>query len=288
MVDSDTRVGFTLKLFQRTIVNYKPFSVYFQKCEKGDDASVFDRLTLVEWCLLVEMEAICRSIGDLARFEVQRSGLVASELIVLLKFAADRLNSSVFSVCDLEAPRPTTTTVKSCLRSDVLATDLSPLAQTCLARMKGQVKQCIANVTAETVMILLLDPRTKFSIESIIRPPFQREDASAGVEAMEEVDTNGSTEFIIESGKQLLFDAHREVYCALNRTSRGTAQSEAAVASPNLDLVPCTEDDTMICAAAIPMAIAGTASLSTLHDQADKILEKWQQHAVDWVAVVLH
>jgi hypothetical protein len=69
-VDSDTRVTFTLKLFQRTIVNYKAFSLYFQSCEKGDDSSVFDHLTPVVWRLLTEMEAICRSIGDLRCHEI--------------------------------------------------------------------------------------------------------------------------------------------------------------------------------------------------------------------------
>lgn len=36
------------------------------------------------------------------------------------------------------------------------------------------------------------------------------------------------------------------------------------------------------------MTNAGATSLSTLHDQADKILEKWLQDSVDWVSVVLH
>ncbi|KAI9998508.1 hypothetical protein PInf_002899 [Phytophthora infestans] len=284
VVDCDTRVGFTLKLFQRTIVNYKTFSVYFQKCKKGDDATGFDRLALAAWRLLVEMEAICRPTGDLARFEVQSSELVASELFVLLKSAADRLNSGVFSVCDLESPRTTTTTVKTFPRFDVVATDPTPLTQTCLARLKGQIKQRIANVTAEMVMTLLLDPRTKSSIETLARPPFQHDAASKNIETTEIV----AADSIIASGKRLLRDAHREVYCTQSQASRGAIQSETTNTLPNLNLVPSAEDDTTICGAAVPMTNAGFTSLSTLHDQADKILEKWLQYSVAWVSMVLH
>ncbi|KAE9177465.1 hypothetical protein PF002_g28333 [Phytophthora fragariae] len=112
-LDCDTRVAFTVKLFQRSILNYSAFRGYFQNPEKGDDATVFTKLTMDDWHLMAEMEAIVGSIADLARIEVQRHDLVLSELIVLLKFAADRLYSNVFQVYNLDAPRTTTTTVAS-------------------------------------------------------------------------------------------------------------------------------------------------------------------------------
>ncbi|KAG2847786.1 hypothetical protein PC111_g673 [Phytophthora cactorum] len=134
------------------------------KQEKGEGASVFECLSLAGWRLVTEMEAIVCSIADLARVEVQRKELVSSKLIVLLKFASDRLNSSKFSVYDLDAPRTPTTTVGSIQRDAVAAEDLGPLARTCLARMIGQVEQRIATATPATVLILLLDPSTKFSV----------------------------------------------------------------------------------------------------------------------------
>ncbi|KAE9250658.1 hypothetical protein PF002_g4671 [Phytophthora fragariae] len=97
-LDCDMRVAYTVKLFQQTIVNYSAFAFYSQKPEKGDDASVFEFLSAAEWRLVTEMEAIVCSIADLARIEVQRSGLVASELIVLLKFTANRLIGDMFSL----------------------------------------------------------------------------------------------------------------------------------------------------------------------------------------------
>ncbi|KAG2944697.1 hypothetical protein PC115_g140 [Phytophthora cactorum] len=135
-----------------------------RKQEKGEGASVFECLSLAGWRLVTEMEAIVCSIADLARVEVQRKELVSSKLIVLLKFASDRLNSSKFSVYDLDAPRTPTTTVGSIQRDAVAAEDLGPLARTCLARMIGQVEQRIATATPATVLILLLDPSTKFSV----------------------------------------------------------------------------------------------------------------------------
>ncbi|KAK1945004.1 hypothetical protein P3T76_003537 [Phytophthora citrophthora] len=78
-LDCDTRIAFTVKLFQRTMVNYSALRGYFQNREKGDDASVFDCISREDWCLVAEMEAIVVSIAELARIEVQRRDLVASE-----------------------------------------------------------------------------------------------------------------------------------------------------------------------------------------------------------------
>ncbi|KAE9078741.1 hypothetical protein PF010_g23026 [Phytophthora fragariae] len=237
-LDCDTHVAFTVKLFQQTIVNYSAFAFYFQKPEKGDDASVFECLSAAEWRLVTEMEAIVCSIADLARIEVQRSGLVASELIVLLKFAADRLNGNMFSLCDFDACRNTTTTVKSFPRHAVPVDELSPLAHTCLACLKGQVEQRIAATTAETVMFLLLDPRTKFSVNSLIQPSNRCSDEEGkDGRVAEDDEANDTTEWIVAAGNKLLVDAHREVFCTMNASATGSAQNAARIASPNLDLV---------------------------------------------------
>ncbi|KAE9246999.1 hypothetical protein PF004_g4538 [Phytophthora fragariae] len=213
-LDCDMRVAYTVKLFQQTIVNYSAFAFYSQKPEKGDDASVFEFLSAAEWRLVTEMEAIVCSIADLARIEVQRSGLVASELIVLLKFTANRLIGDMFSLCDFDACRNTTTTVKSFPRHAVPVDELSPLAHTCLARMKGQVEQRIAATTAETVMILLLDPRTKFSVNSLIQPSIRGSDEEGkDGGAAEDDEADDTTERIVAAGNKLLVDAHREVFC---------------------------------------------------------------------------
>ncbi|ETP50044.1 hypothetical protein F442_04513 [Phytophthora nicotianae P10297] len=136
-LDCDTRVAFTVKLLERSIVNYSAFQYYFQCREKGDDPSVFECLEHADWRLMAEIESIVGSIADLARIEVQRSDLVASELIVLLKFEADRLYSNSFSMFDLNAPRDPMTTVDTFRRILISGEAFSGLARVCLARMKG-------------------------------------------------------------------------------------------------------------------------------------------------------
>ncbi|KAI9992334.1 hypothetical protein PInf_017731 [Phytophthora infestans] len=118
-LDSDTRVAFTVKLLERSIVNYSAFQYYFQCREKGDDSSVFECLEHTDWRLMAEMESIVGPIANLARIEMQRSDLVASELIVLLKFAADRLYSNSFSMFHLNAPRDSMTTVDTFRRISI-------------------------------------------------------------------------------------------------------------------------------------------------------------------------
>ncbi|KAE8963913.1 hypothetical protein PF011_g28861 [Phytophthora fragariae] len=112
--------------------------------------------------------------------------------------------------------------------------------------------------TAETVMILLLDPRTKFSVASLIQHP-----GEAGVKSGVATDGKQATkerggdadderlEQTIAAGNKLLYDAHREVYCKLNGGSCGGDEEAADVSSPNFDLVPSVDDDKVICGAPI-------------------------------------
>ncbi|KAE8880929.1 hypothetical protein PF003_g34928 [Phytophthora fragariae] len=59
------------------------------------------------------MEAIVDSIADLTRVELQRNTLVASELIVLLKFS-ENVCTAAFFVCEFDAPRTTTFSENAC------------------------------------------------------------------------------------------------------------------------------------------------------------------------------
>ncbi|KAF1788253.1 hypothetical protein GQ600_15357 [Phytophthora cactorum] len=232
---------------RRTIVNDAAFATYFQKQEKGEDASVFECLSFADWRLVTEMEAIVCSIADLTRVEVQRKELVSSELIVLLKFASDRLDSSKFSVCDLDAPRTPTTTVGSFQRDAVAAEYLCPLACT-----------------------------TKFSVASLIRPS-KRAKAKADEEDGADKIADDRAKQTIAEGNKLLVDAHREVFCALNAPPSSASHAATAIASPNLDLVPCVDDDKVICGASIPVTTPDATPLQKLHDQADKVLQDWMK-----------
>ncbi|KAI9992508.1 hypothetical protein PInf_017927 [Phytophthora infestans] len=283
-LDCDTRVAFTVKLLERSIVNYSAFQYYSQCREKGDDSSVFECLEHTDWRLMAEMESIVGPIANLARIEMQRSDLVASELIVLLKFAADRLYSNSFSMFHLNAPRDPMTTVDTFRRISISGEAFSGLARVCLARMKGQLKKRIGTATAETVLILLLDPRTKFSVESLIAPsttPGTEKHASDGESQQSQQNTE-----IVSAGSKLLVDAHREMFCSLRDRDLNAVGTTATTTSRNLDLVPYADGE-VICGAPIEAVTEGEALTLTLHEQADRVLEEWLQYTVDWVATTV-
>ncbi|KAL3665787.1 hypothetical protein V7S43_009216 [Phytophthora oleae] len=265
-LDCDTRIAFTVKLFKKTIIDYSALRGYFQNRDKGDDASVFDCISREDLCLVAEMEAIVVSIADLARIEVQRRDLVASELVVLLKYAADRVHSNIFSVYDITETRPTTTTVDTFPRRTIPVAGLSELARTCLARMKGQIKTRMATLTAETVLILYLDPRTKFSVESL---------------EGEETEEEQRVSEVITAGKKVLLHAHREVFCSLNTGSNSAVEAAICVASTNFDLVPSAGDEKVICGAAIDITTADASPSLTFNEEADKALHEWLHYTVD-------
>ncbi|KAI9991368.1 hypothetical protein PInf_019049 [Phytophthora infestans] len=237
IVDCDTRVASSVTLFQRTIVNYSAFRDYFRHCEKYDDPQVFDNLSEDEWELLVEMEAITGSLTDLARIEVQRSNQVESELFVLLKAAFDRLSTDKYQIYNIDAVRTPKTNENSLPRREVRLSALSTNAEVCVRRIKSQVAKRLPTLTAESVVILLLDPRTKFTVSDLVRPVKFAEAGIAGpstdtgdvgaaaIDAVIE-DAGLSTDAgdvdaaaidtVIEDGRTILQNAHREVYCSMH------------------------------------------------------------------------
>ncbi|GMF43493.1 unnamed protein product [Phytophthora fragariaefolia] len=276
------------------ILNYSAFRAYFQK---ADDSSAFwkyepsaswnqpfDNLKLADWKLMAEMEAIVGSIADLARIEVQCNKLVASELILLLKFAADRLKNDTFWVCDLDAMRTKSTTVASFPRYETSAKNLSKLAQTYLARMKGQFEQRITTATPETALILLLDPRTKFSVETLVWPFREYETNESDMCAGPALQTWN----LMASAMKLFIDAHREVYAALNSSRAGATYNAATGNAHNLSLIPSSDGEKIIFGAPLTVVSNDTTTTSSaLHDKAAKIVEEWIQFTVDWVSVAV-
>ncbi|ETL77441.1 hypothetical protein L917_21615 [Phytophthora nicotianae] len=183
---------------------------------------------------------------------------------------------------DLNAPRDPMTTVDTFRRILISGEAFSGLARVCLARMKGQLKKRIGTATAETVLILLIDPRTKFSVESLIVPsstPETEKHASDG-----ETQQSQQSSEVVSAGSKLLVDAHREMFCSLHAHDLNVVETNAAMTSPNFDLVPYVE---VICGAPIKAVAEGEALKMTLHEQADRVLEEWLQYTVDWVATAV-
>eukprot|EP00644_Phytophthora_capsici_P003023 jgi/Phyca11/103287/e_gw1.7.720.1 len=115
MVDCDTRVASTVTLFQRSTLNYPAFKAYFQYCEAYDDPKVFTNLSKEDWQTMAQCEAVTYMLADLARIEVQREAQIASELLVLMRLACNRLNATHFRPYDVDALRTPTTTVNPLL-----------------------------------------------------------------------------------------------------------------------------------------------------------------------------
>ncbi|KAG3001471.1 hypothetical protein PC119_g16685 [Phytophthora cactorum] len=213
-VDCDTRVAFTVTLYQRTIENYAASKAYFQHCE--------------------------------------HSGQVFSQLVVLLKFAADRLHSRNYWLCDLNAIR---TQRQTSIR-------FHALASTSLEQIKGQVNKRLSNLTAETIIILLLDPRAKFGVGTLTTA---RHTVTTDPPTSAKIDKD-KVESVIEEGMRML----RENYAAVYATSSGV-KGAALDSLPNLDVVPSIEDEVTICGAQVEMTPDNVLK-SSLHDQADEVL----------------
>ncbi|KAG3241184.1 hypothetical protein PI124_g13944 [Phytophthora idaei] len=234
---------------------------YFQHCAVYDDPDVFMKLSLADWQRLVELEAVMGSVADLALIEAQHSDQVPLELVVLLKYVADNLHSRNYWLCDLNALRTSTANTDSLPRIGVDITVLSSDDRTSLERIKVQVNKRLSNLTAEPVIIIIFDSRTKFSAGTLITPP-----QTATIESPKSGNVyNGKVDSLIEEGMRMLRDSHREVYAAEFAASSGV-KSAALNSPPNLDFVPSIEDEVTICGAQVEMT-PDNVSASMLHDQ---------------------
>ncbi|ETP40711.1 hypothetical protein F442_12006 [Phytophthora nicotianae P10297] len=258
-------------LSKRTIVNYPVFKAYFQHCEPYDDSEVFDKLVYADWRLTIEMESITLSSADLVLIDVQRSSQLSPELIVLTKFTLDRLATNTYQIYDLDAAKSPQTNEHSLPRHAAHISTLSSNAQICVSRIKGQVAKRLPTLAPESVIILLLDLRTKFTVDTLVQPASFEDTTIAG-----EGDggVNDGTDAVVSEGKAMLCNVHREAFRAIHSASSSSKLGPDVDAQPNLDLVPSTDDISVICGASVTASTASTAPVGGLHDQVDEVLRK--------------
>ncbi|KAG3159351.1 hypothetical protein PI126_g7447 [Phytophthora idaei] len=224
MVDCSTGVASTVTLLKRTIINYAAFRTYFQHCEKYDEPDVFKKISLMDWHLMTELEAVTESLADLT-----------------------------FLVYDLEALRSPKPNAKSHSRHRVDTNARSAGAQACVALVKVQVNKRISTTIAETVLILVLDRRTKFSVDSLVRlgacaTTAAQEMAGSTSDASEDI-SNAKFDEFIEERHQWLRDAHREVFSAMHSTALNDREDTTMDVPLNLDLVLSIDDEVVLCGA---------------------------------------
>ncbi|KAG3202307.1 hypothetical protein PC128_g3289 [Phytophthora cactorum] len=248
MVDCDTRVASTATLFQRIIVKYAAFRAYFQHCEKYDKPAVSKKIWLTEWHLMTELEAVTESQADLAWIQVQRIDQVASELMVLLRLAVDRLNSG------LRSQRSAITEAKREIAPR------SPCRRQCA--LHWHTGLCRLGQGA---------------MDSLVRPG-----AYATAADQETVDTtsdaaqanrNADVDEVIMEGHRTLRDAHRDVVCAMHATASDDREGATMDAPPNLELVPSIDDGVVSCGATVVSPAQNNHPLRALHEDADQVVQ---------------
>ncbi|GMF80514.1 unnamed protein product [Phytophthora fragariaefolia] len=178
LVDVDVRVTSTIKLFQRSIVNYPAFQTFFQNADVSkDEKHVFNRISSAEWELVVQMEAIMQRVAELALVESQSDTMLASA----------RMNSYKFSSYCLNGPRDPETNEKNFPRTQMKLNHLSELGQRCIKRTLHQIAERLLKPSVPMAMALLLGPRTKPAAKTFLRIP---DTTDAGLYANDEHENN--------------------------------------------------------------------------------------------------
>jgi hypothetical protein len=268
LIDVDVRVASSCRLMRRSLLNFAAYRAYFA----ASDSRAFDNITIDEWKLAAEMEAITSFISELALVEVQKSGLVASYVAVFRKMAEDGLTGASFKVCCVGEPPTERTTDDTQPRRVVLRSDLSRLGMVCVARTLAQLEERFPPLSPEMVMILLLDPRTKNCVTSIVK----------------NMAKPGALAQCVKEGTQNLFDEHAALYEIQQRELRGLDEAPASggfssVLAVNLDMLQTPE--AFILGAPVATTTKEDIQETRLREESDAIVNRWIAEEINWVKV---
>ncbi|KAG1704526.1 hypothetical protein DVH05_005456 [Phytophthora capsici] len=271
-VDVEVRVASTITVFQRTIVNFKAFEKYFERCDSDDDPSIFNALSADDWKLMVELEAVMNNISRLALVEIQREHLLASENIVLMKLAIDKLNASSFACMDIDAPRTPKTNAANFPRVARKTEAFLQETTTGIARTIGQMKKRFPKLTTEIVMPLL-----KNSLEAR-----EYEDEKEKEKEEREIEESFSATFA--AAESFLQAEHRQVYKMLHANASHNDDDATESADPEeIDGSHLEEDDL------VPMQTCESGVTSGgLDGEADKLLQLWKSSSPKWHDVAVN
>ncbi|KAL3667593.1 hypothetical protein V7S43_007147 [Phytophthora oleae] len=276
MVDIDVRVASTVKLFRRSIVNYPAFNAFFQRADlTKSEKAVFTSITMAEWELVVQLEAVVQRIADLALVESQSATMLSSTMYILLWVASARMNSYKFSAFSLHGTRNTDTNEKMFARRQITLPDLSVLAQRCIKRTLHQIAFRLPQPGVPMGMALLLDPRTKRAAKNYLQIPDW---------------ARAATGHILEDTKVLLLAEHRVMYKALhiNEDAEGDAVNSAA-SSPGRDCSSSSDTELdLLCGEEVLKPVDSTPTDVSLNAKADAVMEQWLDLRIDWEEVVRH
>ncbi|KAG3205001.1 hypothetical protein PC128_g1608 [Phytophthora cactorum] len=151
----------------------------------------------------------------------------------------------------------------------------------------------MSNLTAESIVILLLDPRTKFSIEALVRlrkPAATTDLDNTNTSSATDANMFSATENIylaeidavIEEDWRMLRDAHRDVFRAMYSGAQDASVRATTEMPPYLYLVPSIDDNGILCGALVAMSDVRERPLRCRHDDVDEVLAKSLNHGCKW------
>ncbi|GMF15904.1 unnamed protein product [Phytophthora fragariaefolia] len=254
LTENDVRFAYTCKMIRRSVVNFAAFEAYFQSTK--DSTSAWSALTAKDWMLAVEIEAVTNFISSLALVETQSENLVSSYMVVFRRLAETKVKSFRFDAMAMEAPRSKDANESSHRR--VLRTQQQFSAgKTCLRRALFQLQARYPAVTKESMICILLVPRTKSSAKKIV--------AVGNIPRKEE-------KVIYKGGLDYLRDEHRK------ESTLSPCSSPSSIGWED-------EDELLLGAPIRTTKTRDEVKESEINARADRVMQEWLDLEPEWLEI---
>jgi hypothetical protein len=266
--DCDTRVLSSSPLLRRSIINRNAYKIFFDRCSE-DERHIFTDIDQSDWILAAELEAITKPIATCVTDVIQKKDCLPSEMLVYIKVIVDALKKGQFMMLDPNGTFYDVVSERDQPRKKISTSELSSDGKICVERLKKQLCTRFADVKPDTLLPLLLDPRTKASLRAIVQSLAPEEDA----------------EEIVRRTKDRFLELHRDLY--LNTNISNNKDDCLPILFPSSEQVDdddyfedgCASSDT------VPLASQEVAEETELKAKADEIATTWLSYNVHWVFV---
>lgn len=269
IVDVDMHVASSCLLMKRSIVNYAAFKTYFRKHTEGRD--VFAAISVQEWGLVVELEAITEYLAKLALLEVQHEAVVSSYLLVFRKMSLARLQSASFDCYMLDAERDPDTNEASMPRTRTPIEQFSQGGLTCIRRLQVQILSRFPALSRDVAMPLLLDPRTKNSAVTLPSKMTEDDDGDGAI--------IGATALLKQEHLELLTRMRESEARERGEQGEGNKRRNGSAINDVNEQVADLYGD------AVPSAATKDVSAASLQDESNEIIERWMAFKENWLSV---
>lgn len=215
------------------------------------------------------MEGATHFLSDLALAEVQKETILVSFMIVFRKMAKAELCSTSFRCLTTATPSPNATQYTQ-ERVPVSSASFSPLGKICVERCLKQLEKRFPPVSAEEIMILLLDPRTNNIAASMMG------DMSVNL-APDEIQTKK----MASAARDKLAMEHLHFFKLMRPT-------QPASSSPSSEILHAPEPSASriyMFGAPVPSSSNNDSFATHAAEEADAVMRRWLDLDVDWARV---